>query len=58
MVKTARKEGLMDFYVGIDVSKFKHTVAYDNEISIFQLNLNKNAKVQPQNSISATNLDF
>ena len=28
MVKTARKEGLMeDFYVGIDVSKFKHTVA-------------------------------
>ena len=27
MVNTARKEGLMDFYVGIDVSKFKHTVA-------------------------------
>ena len=27
MVKTARKGGLMDFYVGIDVSKFKHTVA-------------------------------
>ena len=27
MVKTAGKEGLMDFYVGIDVSKFKHTVA-------------------------------
>ena len=27
MVKTARKEGLMDFYVGIDVSKFKHTIA-------------------------------
>ena len=27
MVKTARKDGLMDFYVGIDVSKFKHTVA-------------------------------
>ena len=27
MNKTARKEGLMDFYVGIDVSKFKHTVA-------------------------------
>lgn len=27
MVNTARKGGLMDFYVGIDVSKFKHTVA-------------------------------
>ena len=27
MVKTASKGGLMDFYVGIDVSKFKHTVA-------------------------------
>ena len=27
MVNTARKEGLMDFYIGIDVSKFKHTVA-------------------------------
>ena len=31
MVKTARKEGLMDFYVGIDVSKFKHTVAIIDE---------------------------
>ena len=28
MVKTARKGGLMDFCVGIDVSKFKHTVAF------------------------------
>lgn len=27
MTKTASKGGLMDFYVGIDVSKFKHTVA-------------------------------
>ena len=27
MVNTARKGGLMDFYVGIDVSKFKHTIA-------------------------------
>ena len=27
MVNTASKGGLMDFYVGIDVSKFKHTVA-------------------------------
>jgi transposase len=27
MVNTARKEGSMNFYVGIDVSKFKHTVA-------------------------------
>ena len=27
MVQTARKEGHMDFYVGIDVSKFKHNVA-------------------------------
>ncbi len=31
MVNTARKEGLMDFYVGIDVSKFKHTVAIIDE---------------------------
>ena len=31
MNKTARKEGLMDFYVGIDVSKFKHTVAIIDE---------------------------
>ena len=31
MVNTARKEGLMDFYVGIDVSKYKHTVAIIDE---------------------------
>ena len=31
MVNTARKEGLMDFYVGIDVSKFKHTIAIIDE---------------------------
>ena len=31
MVKTASKGGLMDFYVGIDVSKFKHTVTIIDE---------------------------
>lgn len=31
MVNTASKGGLMDFYVGIDVSKFKHTIAIIDE---------------------------